>query len=75
MRVKDDTVQVSISKYAERILYMQLKYKDVDFTGSIDILVEDVISIEKKCQDKNYKGQTVEQYLNEVERNIQHWCL
>jgi hypothetical protein len=73
--VKVETDQVSISKYAERILLLQLKYMDIDFTDSVRILPLDVFSIEKKCHSKSYKGQTVEQYLNEVERNIKHWCL
>ena len=66
---------VSISIYAERILYMQLKYSHCGDLArdSMQILVDDVYSIAKKMQDPNYKGQNVDQYLDDVEKNILYW--
>lgn len=66
---------VSISMYAERILYMQLKYSYCSDLArdSMQILVDDVYSIAKKMQDPNYKGQNVDQYLDDVEKNILYW--
>jgi hypothetical protein len=65
--------KVSIEKYASRILYLQLKYMDRDFTDCTRNLVNDVLAIETKCQRKDYRGQNAEQYMNELERNLELW--
>jgi hypothetical protein len=35
---KKETAPVTISRYAEKILYLQLKYGDTDFTGICGII-------------------------------------
>lgn len=64
---------VNISQYAGRILYLQLKYGKRDWTGSIDILIDDVISMETRWQSGNHRGQTVDQYLDELEDDLETW--
>lgn len=44
---------------------------DRDFTDCTRNLVNDVLAIETKCQRKDYRGQNAEQYMNELERNLE----
>lgn len=71
---KKETAPVTISRYAEKILYLQLKYGDTDFTGTVQNLPVEILSMERRSQKKDFHGQTVEQYLMELEGDLETWC-
>lgn len=71
---KKKTEAVSISRYAEKILYLQLKYWETDFTGTVQNLPAEILYMETKSHEKGFRGQTVDQYLDELEGDLETWC-
>ena len=66
---------VCIQRYADQIIYLQLKYgRCSDVTQEcLRLLPEDMMEIERKSLTPGYHGQTVADYLMELEDSIQTW--
>jgi len=70
---RKETDSLSISRYATRILYLQLKYGAEDDTGCVQRLPESVAYILQQSQLPDYNGQTVDQYLSSIESSCEYW--
>ncbi len=57
----------------QKVKDLEQKYMKEDFTGSVRMLRDSVAVIEKHMEDPSYRGQTVDQYLEEVKNCCEKW--